>query len=248
MDIFLGVLANAVLVIAGGGVGCLFKGEKIKIIGQRIFEVYALFILAMGVNGAADLSKPLVILVSLIVGVAIGELVDLDKQFNRFGNWVQSKLIKTGGNDEKIEGAAAETFPKDNTFARGFVESSLLFCIGSMTFMGAMESALSHTHTIYLTKGVLDCISAMTLAMGLGVGVLLSCVSIIVYQGLLVALAALMQGVLTTELVGLCTTIGSLFLIAIGTNMIGLTKIKVANFLPAMFIPIILSFLPFAGI
>jgi len=234
MDIYLGVLANAGLVILGSAAGCIFKGEKLKIIGERIFQVYAFFVICMGVNGATDLSHPLIILISLIIGTAIGEIIDLDKQFTRFGEWAQKKLIKNK------EGQSA-----DNRFARGFIEASLLFCIGSMTFMGAMESALQHAHTIYLTKGVLDCISAVTLAMGFGVGTALSAVSVIVYQGLLVTLAALLSGVLTTEVVTVCCVIGSLFLVGIGTNMLGLTKIKVANFLPAMFMPILFALLPF---
>ena len=233
MDIFLGVLINAALVVAGSAVGLIFKGEKLKRIGERIFQVYAFFIIAMGVNGAADISNPVLILVSLIIGVAIGELIDIDKQFTRFGNWAQKKFAKNS---------------EGNAFAEGHIQASLLFCIGSMTFMGAFESALQHTHTIYLTKGVLDCISAITIAMGMGIGTMFSAVSVIVYQGILVVLAALMSSVLSSEVVAICCTIGSLFLIGIGTNMIGLTKIKVANFLPAMFIPIFAQLLPFVKI
>jgi len=232
LDIYLGVIANAAMVIVGTAIGCIFKGEKLKRVGERIFHAYALFVICMGVNGAADLSHPLIILVSLIIGTAIGELVDLDKQFTRFGNWAQAKFVKN-------------TEDGDSKFARGFIEASLLFCIGSMTFMGAMESALSHSHTIYLTKGVLDGISAITLAMGFGVGTGLSAVGVLLYQGLLVSLAALLSGVLTTQVVSLCCVVGSLFLVAIGLNMLGLTKIKVANFLPAMFMPIFIAMLPF---
>jgi len=223
MDIFIGVLANAALVLLGTAVGSIFKSNLLKRIGERIFQVYAFFVLAMGVNGASDLSHPFVILGSLVIGVAIGEIIDLDKQFNRFGDFVQKKFSKGESN---------------SNFSEGFVQATLLFCIGSMTFMGAMESALQHTHTIYITKGVLDCISAVTMTMGFGIGVALSAVGVIVYQGALVLLASLLNGMLTTETIGMCTCIGSLFLIGIGTNMIGLTKIKVANFLPAMFIPI----------
>lgn len=223
MDIFIGVFANAGLVLLGTFIGSIFKSEIIKRIGERVFQVYAFFVLAMGVNGAADISDPLLILSSLVIGVALGEIIDLDKQFNRFGDFVQSKFSR--GNDSK--------------FSEGFVQATLLFCIGSMTFMGALESALQHSHTIYITKGVLDCISALSLTMGFGIGVALSAVGVIVYQGALVILASLLSGVLVSETVAICTTIGSLFLIGIGTNMLGITKIKVANFLPAMFVPIV---------
>mgnify|MGYP003332924373 CR=1 FL=1 len=105
--------------------------------------------------------------------------------------------------------------------------------------MGALESGLSHEHTIYLTKGVLDGISSITLSMGLGIGVMFSAGSVLIYQGILVALASLLAGILVPEVVALSVGIGSLFLVAIGLNMLEITKIKVANFLPAMFMPII---------
>jgi len=224
MDIFLGVLANAGLVIIGSLVGSLFKSEKLKRVGERIFHVFALFVLCMGVNGAADIDDPVKALLCLIVGVAIGELIDIDKQFTRLGNWAEKKFSKKS---------------TDSKFAEGFIQASLLFCIGSMTFMGALESGISHEHTIYLTKGVIDGISAITLAMGCGIGVMLSAGSVLVYQGILVLLASLLSGVLSTEVVTLSSAIGSLFLVGIGLNMLGITKIKVANFLPAMFMPIL---------
>lgn len=226
MDIFLGVLANAGLVVIGSVVGSLFKSEKLKKVGERIFQVFAIFVLCMGVNGAADIAEPVKALVCLIVGVAIGELIDIDKQFNKLGAWAQRKFAKDSDN-------------KDSRFAEGFVSASLLFCIGSMTFMGALESGIQHQHTIYLTKGVLDGISAITLSMGCGIGVMFSAGSVLIYQGILVLLANLLSGVLTSDAVALASAIGSLFLVGIGTNMLGITKIKVANFLPAMFMPLI---------
>ena len=224
MDIFIGVLANAGLVVIGSLVGSLFKSEKLKRVGERVFQVFAIYVICMGVNGAIDINDPVKALICLIVGVAIGELLDIDKQFNKLGDWAQSKLSKEN---------------TSSTFSEGFVQASLLFCIGSMTFMGALESGLSHQHTIYLTKGVLDAISAITLSMGLGIGVMLSAASIFIYQGILVVLASLLASVLVPEVVTLASAIGSLFLVGIGFNMLGITKIKVANFLPAMFIPII---------
>jgi len=224
MDIFIGVLANAGLVIVGSLVGSLFKSEKLKRIGERIFHVFAIFVLCMGVNGAADINDPVKALICLIVGVAAGELIDIDKQFTRLGNWAQIKFAKNSN---------------DSKFAEGFIQASLLFCIGSMTFMGALEAGISHEHTIYLTKGVIDGISAITLAMGCGIGVILSAGSVLVYQGILVLLASLLSGVLSSDVVSLSSAIGSLFLVGIGLNMLEITKIKVANFLPAMFMPII---------
>ena len=237
MSIYLGVLINAGLVVLGGVIGCFVKGNRLKDIGDRIFQVFAFFVLAMGINGAADMSQPVVILVSLVLGVAIGELIDIDKLFNRFGVFIHEKI----SGEKSMFGHHPGHRATDSRFADGFVQASLLFCIGSMAFMGAMESAMQKTHTIYITKGVLDGLSAMTFAMGFGGGTILAAVSVLVYQGILVSFAALLQPILTESVINLCCTIGSLFLIGVGTNMLGITKIKVANFLPAMFMPILIS-------
>lgn len=226
--IFTGVLINAGLVIAGSAIGLLFKGEKLKRIGERIFQIFAIFVMVMGVSGAMDMSRPVLELGCIIVGVAIGELLDVDKQFNRLGNWIQKKL-----------GGAKSGLLSRGNFSEGFVNASLLFCIGSMTFLGAMESGIEHQHTIYITKGILDGISAITLAMGSGIGVAFSSLAVFVYQGLLTVLANLIAPVLTPETVAMCVSIGSLSLVAIGFNILEIKKIKVANFLPAMFMPMV---------
>ena len=224
--IFTGVFINAGLVVLGGLAGTLFKTEKLQRIGDRIFQAFAIFVMVLGISGSINLSQPIAILVSLAIGVGIGEIADIDKQFNRFGYWLQFKLTK-------------DADPENNAFAQGFINASLLFCIGSMTFLGALESGIQNVHTTYIAKGVIDCVSGITLAMGSGIGVCFSAISVIVYQGLLVVFASVLSGVLTAEVITLCSTIGSLFLVAIGLNMLGLAKIKVANFLPAMFMPMI---------
>ena len=222
--IFTGTLANAGLIIIGTAVGILFKTEKLKKIGERIFQVFALFVMVMGFEGALGVDQPVFCLISIIVGVAIGELLDLDAAFNRFGEKMQRIFVKG---------------EQDGDFAEGFVQASLLFCIGSMAIMGAMQSGLQNEHTIYYTKGVLDMISACTMAMGLGIGVGFSALSILVYQGLLTVGASLLAPILSDSIVTISVQIGSLFLIAIATNMFGITRLKVANFLPAMFIPML---------
>ncbi len=221
--IFTGVLANVATVVAGTAVGLIFKTEKLKRIGERIFQVFALYVMVMGVEGALGVSQPLLLLASIIIGVAAGELLDLDKGFNRLGEKLQARFTKGS----------------DSRFSEGFMQASLLFCIGSMTILGALQSGLENQHSIYLTKSVLDLVSSMTLAMGFGIGVGFSALTVLVFQGLLVLGASALAPILTDATVAVCVQVGSLSLIGISLNMLGLTKLKVANFLPAMFVPMI---------
>ena len=221
--IFTGVVINAILVIAGTAVGLVFNTNRMKTIGERIFQAFAIFVACLGVTGTVGMDQPILVLGCLIVGIAIGEIIDIDDKFTRLGNWLQSKFSKGKGSD--------------NRFANGFVSASLLFCIGSMTFMGALESGLQNQHTIYITKGVLDAISAITLTMGNGIGVAFSAIVVLVYQGLLTLCASFLAPVLSAEMVAVSSQIGSLFLVGIAINMLEIKKLKVANFLPAMFMP-----------
>lgn len=223
--IFKGVIINALLVIVGTAVGLVFNTERMKTIGERIFQAFAIFVACMGVAGAISIDNTVLVLGCLIVGIALGELIDIDDKFNRLGNWLQNKV--SGGKSS------------DSRFANGFISASLLFCIGSMTFMGALESGLQNQHTIYITKGVLDAISAITLTMGNGIGVAFSALMVLIYQGLLTLCASVLAPVLSPEMVAASSQIGSLFLVGIALNMLEIKKIKVANFLPAMFMPFI---------
>ena len=223
--IFTGCVINAILVVAGTAVGLIFNTERMKTIGERIFQAFAIFVACLGITGTVGMDDPILVLGCLIVGIAIGEIVDIDDKFNRLGNWLQRKFSKGQKSDDR--------------FANGFVSASLLFCIGSMTFMGALESGLQNQHTIYITKGVIDGVSAITLTMGSGIGVMFSAAAVLIYQGLLTLGASFLAPVLSPEMVAVSSQIGSLFLVAIALNMLEIKKIKVANFLPAMFMPFI---------
>jgi len=219
--IFTGCILNALLVIAGTAVGLIFNTPGMKRIGERVFQVFALFVMVLGVSGSISIDQPILVLGCIIVGTAIGEIIDIDDKFNRLGLFLQSHFSK--GNDSR--------------FAEGFVRASLLFCIGSMTIMGALQSGLENQHSIYITKGMIDMVSAITFTMGSGIGVAFSSLSVLIYQGLLTLGASFLAPVLSEEMIAVSTQIGSLSLIAIGLGMLEIKKIKVANLLPAMFMP-----------
>lgn len=240
MDIFLGVLANTGLIVLGTVIGCLFRSEKVKRVAERVFQLFALFVILMGVEGALGIKEPFKALIFMVLGTAIGELIDIDKQMNMLGDWAQRKIAGKNADDgEDGEENGGSGAAGKGGFSEGMVQAVLLFCIGSMTFIGALESGIQHVHTTYITKGTLDAIGAITFAAAYGPGVGLSALFVLLYQGLLVAGASLLEPVLLPEVVALSAQIGSLFLIGIGLNMLKLTKIKVANFLPAMFLPMI---------
>ena len=238
MDIFIGVLANTGLVVLGTVIGCVLGGEKVRRIAQRVFQLFAIFVILLGIEGALGIKEPLKAMIFIVAGTVIGELIDIDKQMNRLGDWVQSKFSK-GPEKNATEGADAAQPSRLGNFSEGMVQAVLLFCIGSMTFIGALESGIQNVHTTYITKGALDSIGAITFAATYGPGAGLSAVFVLFYQGLLVAGASLLEPILLPEVVALSAQIGSIFLIGIGFNMLAIKKIKVANFLPAMFLPMI---------
>lgn len=220
--IFSGTIVNALLVILGTAAGLIFKTDRLRTIGDRIFQVFALFVLAMGVNGASDLSRPVFILVSITLGVALGEVIDLDEKFNRLGKGLQKRFAKSD----------------DSHFAAGFIQASLLFCVGSMTVVGALQSGMDNQHSVLYAKSLIDGVTAATLAMSLGVGVGFSALTVLGYEGLLTLLSGAIAPIMSAEIIALSSTIGSLFLIGMALNMLKITELKVANFLPAMFVPI----------
>ena len=222
--IFTGTIVNTLAVIAGTVIGCFLKGDRLKAASDRIVQGVGLFTMVLGISGAVGLPHPVFMLVYIIIGTAIGELVDLDDKFNRFGEWLRKRFSK--GDDS-------------GKFTDSFLSGVLLFCVGSMTFMGALEAGLSNQHTIYYSKSVLDCFGSCMFAMGGGLGVGFSAIVVLLYQGGLTALAGLLAPVMTTEIVAVSTAVGSLSLLGLGMNMLGITKLKVANFLPAMFVPIV---------
>ena len=222
--IFTGVLANVATVIVGTLLGCMFRGDLLERIGGRVREAFGFFVMVLGIGGALGIDRPIFVLACLIIGIALGEWIDVDKQFNRLGNALQRKFAK--GQD-------------GNSFAKGFVNASLLFCIGSMTIMGALESGLQHQHSIYYTKAVLDGVSAITFAMSSGISVAFASIAVLIYQGLLTLFASFLEPVLSPEMISISTQIGSLSLIGIGMGLLGIKDFKVANFLPAMFMPMI---------
>ncbi len=216
-----GVLANCVFVIFGSLIGIVFHKYIGKESSDAVMTAMGLCCIYIGIDGALKGNNSLVLIVSLAVGTMVGTLIDLDKLINRLGDFIQKKM----------------SLRKKNTnVAQGFVSASLLFCVGSMTIVGSLDAGIRGDNTILLTKSVIDCVAAMVLASSLGLGVMLSSAFILVFQGSIVLLARFLAPVLTDAVQAELICSGSLMIVAIGLNLIGVTKIKVANMMPALIV------------
>lgn len=224
----LGVFVNTLTVILGTVIGILFRKFLPQRLGDAVMKGVALCVLYIGISGMLEGTNAIIAILSMACGAIVGTLIDIDKWFNRFADFLQTKLAR-----KKKEGASS-------TLAEAFVSSSLLFCVGAMTIVGSLDAGLRGDNSTLYAKAVLDGISSIFFASSLGFGVLLSAVTVFVYQGALVLLAGVLQSVLTNEfIIAEMTCVGSLLIIALGLNMLGITKIKVMNYLPAIFFPIL---------
>lgn len=222
----LGVLVNTGTVLVGSLLGLLFRRGIPQRVSGAVMIGLGLCTVYIGVEGALEGQNVLIVIGAIVLGSIVGTLLNIDGAIDRLGKWVEGKFRRGEGETVSV--------------AEGFVTASLLFCVGAMTINGAIESGVKGDDTIYFTKATLDLFSSMMLSAGLGIGVMLSAAFVLVFQGLLVLLAGVIAPALTPFAVAEMTCAGSLIMIAIGTNLMGISKIKVADYLPAiLFAPII---------
>lgn len=223
---FLGVLVNTGTVIIGSLLGLLFRKGIPQRISSAVMIGLGLCTLYIGIDGALEGENVLIVIAAMVLGGIVGTLLDIDGAINRLGGWVEDRFRHGEG--------------EGSTVAQGFVTASLLFCVGAMTVNGAIEAGVKGDDTIFFTKATLDFFSSMMLTAGLGLGVMLSAAFVLVFQGLLVLLAGVIAPVLTPFAVAEMTCTGSLVMLGIGLNLIGIAKIKVADYLPGiLFAPIL---------
>ena len=229
----LGTMVNGVSVIVGSLVGLLLKKYLSKRIVQTVMQGVGLAVIVIGLTGVigaaftvdgAKLSSDhiLLMIISLALGALIGELLKIESRLDAFGKLLELKFAKRG---------------EKSTFAQGFVTAALIFCVGSMAIVGALEDGINGNSTILFAKSTLDGITSLVLASTLGVGVLFSAVAVCVYQGVITLLSVVVAPYLNETVITQMSLIGSVLIVAIGFNMLNITKIKVGNLLPAMFIP-----------
>lgn len=220
--ILTGVLINAAAVAAGGVLGTLggrLMPEKMK---QTVLAATGLVSIGIGISGAIGSSNQLIPILSLVIGSVIGELLHVEDGVTRAGDWLQKRFGKSG------------------SITEGFVTGSLVFAVGAMAVMGSLESGLKNDHTILMTKSVIDMAGSVAFAGSLGIGVAFSALSILVLEGTVTLLASLLTGVLTDAVITEISVTGSLIIIGVGLNVLGLTKLRIMNMTPALLLPILL--------
>lgn len=233
----LGTVVNAAVVILGSALGLWVhllagrrkqtKKEGERFLGRELSSAVMIGIglcaFLIGVQGAIKAQNILLVILSMAIGAAIGTLLDLDGKIRKLGDLVQKKMGDRFGN-----------------VSEGFVGASLLFCVGAMAVTGSLESGLSCNHDTLYAKSMMDFVASIVFASTMGFGVMLSAVSILVYQGSITLLATLAQPYLSDVVINEMSAVGSLLIVGIAFNIMGITKIKLMNYVPAIFLPILL--------
>ena len=230
----LGVIINVITVILGSSLGLLLQKNIPEKVSHAAMTGLGVCTLYIGISGSLCGENVLIVIGAIVLGAIVGTLVGIDDAINDLAAKVEARFKQPG---------------KQISIAEGLVSATLLFCVGSMTVTGSFQAGLTGDNSVLITKAMLDLVSSMMLASSLGMGVLLAAGSVLVIQGSLVLLAAWIAPLMTAGAINEMTCAGSLLIIMIGTNLMGITKIKVADFLPAiLFAPAIyylVSLLPF---
>ncbi len=236
----LGTLGNMGLIIVGSVIGLLIKGGLKKKFQDTVINALGLAVMFIGISGALQgifiveegglgTANIMLIIVSLAIGSFFGEWIDIEKRLDHAGEFLKNAL--------KVKGERGQNF------VEGFVSSSLLFCVGAMAIIGALQDGLSGDPSMLLAKGFIDGTCAIFFTSTLGIGVLFSILPLGIYQGIITLSAKYIEPYLTDQMISNVSCIGSILIFGIGINMIFGKKIKCGNLLPAVLIPIIYEFL-----
>ena len=235
----LGTIINTAAIVAGGAGGALF-GRFLKENVQDTLTVCCgvstLFIAVTGAleqmltveDGAIVSHGAMLVILCLTIGAVIGELLNLEGAFERFGEWLKRKT----GN------------AKDKRFVDAFVTASLTVCIGAMAIVGSIEDGITGDYSILATKAVLDFIIIMVMSCSMGRGAVFSAIPVAILQGSITALAGLVRPLMTTAALANLSMVGNVLIFCVGINLVWGKKVRVANLLPAIVIAVIAAFLP----
>ncbi|MCF7931734.1 MAG: DUF554 domain-containing protein [Acholeplasmataceae bacterium] len=227
----MGTLINVIAILLATAFGLIFKKGLSEKIQNNIMFVLGLGLMVVSIgwfmsdfliieDGIIRTSKDLLVILSLVIGVIIGETIDIDARLNRFAYGVESKY-------------------KLPPLAKGFIAGTLIFCVGAMAIIGSLNDGIHGDSTTLIVKSALDFVTAMVLTSVFGVGVAFSAISVLIYQGSITLLASAVAPLMTEDLITGISLVGSVLLVAMGLNFMNVTKVKVANLLPALAVPVV---------
>jgi uncharacterized membrane protein YqgA involved in biofilm formation len=220
-----GTLINAGAVIIGSIFGLILHSRLPEKLTKTAFYGVGLFTIILGIMMALKTTNLIFIIISIVIGSIIGEIIDIDKWINNFGEILKKKFKD-----------------KNDRFSEGFITAFLLYCMGSMTILGAIEEGLGGIPNLLITKSILDGFSSIVLAATMGIGVLFSFIPLIIFQGGLTLLASNMQNILTASIINELSAVGGILLLGLGITILDIKKIKILNMLPSLIIVVVLTY------
>ena len=223
-----GTLVNAAGILLGGGAGLLVHRLMRRGVPERysdmVMKGIGLCTVYIAATGLLDGSKSLVTILSVVLGAILGEWLDLDGKIRALSGKLEQRFARQG----------------DAGFTQGFMAATLLFCVGTMAIKGSLDGGLRGDHATLYAKSVMDTISACIFSSTLGLGVLFSAVPVVLYQGAITLLASVAGPYLGDGVIAEMNTVGSLLLLGLSLDLLGITHLKLMNYIPAMFLPILL--------
>lgn len=220
----LGTLANVAAIALGTLLGLALKQRLPERINTIAMQALGLVTVLIGIKMVTTTENVLIILVSMVIGGIVGELLQIEQRLDKFGSRIEARLSKEGG-----------------AFTKAFVSSTLLYCVGPLAILGALQDGLQGDYSILLTKSGLDGVASVAFASTLGVGVLFSTLPVALYQGGITVAASLLQPYLSLPIINAMTATGGLLILGIGLNILKISQIRVANLLPAILVAAIAS-------
>jgi len=220
----LGTFINVGTVLLGSAIGLVLHQRLPEKITKIVFQGIGLFTLFLGFTMAAKTSNYLIMIFSIMLGAIIGQLLSIDTALDKFSNRLKTKIGS-----------------KNDKFSEGLMTAFLLFCMGSMTILGAFEEGLGNPPNLLYAKSMLDGFSSIALSAGLGIGVIFSTIPLLLYQGGLTLFAGLLGEFFSDGAINEMTAVGGLMLIGLGINILEIKTIKVINMLPGLLVAVILA-------
>lgn len=224
--VLLGTLVNGVCIIGGTLAGRLLKNipDRMK---ENVMFAIGLAVTVLGLQMGFSSKSYLIVILSLVIGAAAGEWLNLDEKLNMMGSWIDRKMKRN-----------------DSSISQGFVTSTLIFVIGAMAVLGSLDSGIRNDHDVLYTKAIIDGFTSAILASTLGIGVIFSSIPVVIYQGSIALFATQINNwvpsALMDSFIEEMTAVGGIMIFALGLNLLGLTKIRVANLLPGLLVTAVL--------